>query len=241
MMLVSMLALVALSSTAAAQEGTAGGVGQQVKPSGSSQTSGAGGASATWQTLFDGKTLKGWNGDAKYFRVENQTIIAGRFDQRIPHNYFLCTDQTFGDFELMLQCKLVANPKGPSGNNAGIQFRTQRVAGSTEVSGYQADMGSVSSGPVWGSLYDESRRRKFLASADAAVVASALRPGQWNDYRIVCRGDTIQLYLNGVKTVDYQELLPPEKVAREGVVALQIHSGPPLEAHYRAIRLRQLP
>jgi len=90
-------------------------------------------------SLFDGKTLAGWEGDLNWFRVENGAIVGGSLEKEIPHNMFLCTTNEYGDFELKLEIKLL----GP-GDNSGIQFRSRRIPGSTEVSGYQADAG----GPI---------------------------------------------------------------------------------------------
>ena len=87
-------------------------------------------------SLFDGKSLDGWEGDLNWFRVEEGAIVAGSLEKKIPQNLFLCTTKEYCDFELKVQAKLI----GP-GDNSGIQFRSQRVAGDTEGSGYQADMG----------------------------------------------------------------------------------------------------
>lgn len=185
-----------------------------------------------WVRLFDGKTLDGWNGDEHWFRVENGAIIAGSATERILHNQFLCTNQTYGDFELTVDAKLVGQ-----GNNAGVQFRTRRIPGDTEVIGYQADIGWVRQGTCWGALYDESRRRKFLAQSPEKAL-KAVRRGDWNTVRVIAQGDRIQIFLNGVQTVDYTEQDP--EIERSGVIALQVHSGPPLEVHYRNIRIKPL-
>ncbi len=185
-----------------------------------------------WVQLFDGKTLRGWNGDEKWFRVENGEIIAGSGSERIPHNQFLCTNETYGDFELTVDAKLVGQ-----GNNAGVQFRTRRIPGDTEVIGYQADIGWVKQGTCWGALYDESRRRTFLAESPQKAL-QAVRSGDWNTLRVIARGNRIEIFLNGVQTVDYTEEDPA--IERSGVIALQVHSGPPLEVHYRNIRIKPL-
>ena len=182
--------------------------------------------------LFDGKTLSGWNGDAKWFRVEDGAIIAGSPSERIPQNQFLCTDATYGDFELSVEAKLVGK-----GNNAGVQFRTKRIPDDTEVIGYQADIGFVKNGTCWGALYDESRRRKMLAESPD-VAMKALRKGDWNTLKVIAKGNHIEIFLNGVQTVDYTEKDPG--IDNEGVIALQVHSGPPLEVHYRNIKFRTL-
>ena len=182
--------------------------------------------------LFDGKSLDGWNGDSKWFRVQDGEIIAGSATEKIPHNQFLCTDKTYGDFELTVDAKLVGQ-----GNNAGVQFRTKRIPNDTEVIGYQADIGWVQQGTCWGALYDESRRRKFLAQSPE-IALKAVKRGEWNTLQVVAKGDRIKIFLNGVKTVDYTE--PDAKIERDGVIALQVHSGPPLEVHYRNVRIKEL-
>lgn len=190
---------------------------------------------AGFQPLFKGHDLSGWEGDPAWFRVAAETpaIVAGTLQKPIPHNVFLCTTETYGDFELRLEAKLIGQ-----GDNAGIQFRTKRLPESTEVSGYQADMGRAWNRPVWGALYDESRRRKMLAEPDPEQVEKVLQGDGWNEIIVRCRGPRIEIFLNGLQTVDYTEADP--EIARRGVIALQIHSGPPAEAWYRNIRLRPL-
>lgn len=182
--------------------------------------------------LFDGKTLDGWNGDPKWFRVESGSIIAGSLSEKIPQNQFLCTDKKYRNFELSVDAKLVGQ-----GNNAGVQFRTKRIPNDSEVIGYQADIGWVNQGTCWGALYDESRRRKFLAESPE-IALKAVKRDDWNTIKVIANGDRIQIFLNGVQTVDYTEQDP--KIERDGVIALQVHSGPPLEAHYRNVRLKLL-
>jgi hypothetical protein len=182
--------------------------------------------------LFDGETLAGWEGNVYWFRIDEKAIVAGRLEQKIPHNEFLCTTGTYADFELRLEAKLVGE-----GKNAGVQFRSKRVPGSTEVSGYQADIGVAGDRPVWGALYDESRRRKMLAEPDPELAKKAVKTDQWNEMRVICRGAHIQIFVNGVQTVDYTET--DESIPKFGVIGLQIHSGKPTEAWYRNVRIQQ--
>jgi hypothetical protein len=183
--------------------------------------------------LFDGQSLAGWEGNVYWFRIEGDAVVAGRLDEPIPHNEFLCTTQVYDDFELRLEAKLVGE-----GQNAGVQFRSRRVPDSTEVSGYQADIGAAWERPVWGSLYDESRRNKMLAEPAAELARKLVKPDQWNHIRVVCRGAQIQIFVNGQQTVDYTETDPA--IEKFGVIGLQIHSGKPSEAWYRNLRIRQL-
>lgn len=179
-------------------------------------------------SLFDGKTLQGWNGDESVFRIEDNAIVGGQLQEKIPHNFFLEHDRAFSDFELRLQFRL----KGKS-TNAGVQIRSKRIPDHHEMIGYQADLGQK----YWGCLYDESRRRKILAGPDKERLAKVLKEDDWNDYRIVCRGPRIELYINGFKTVDYTEA--DADIPLAGHIAVQIHGGPAGEAWYRKIRIRE--
>lgn len=185
------------------------------------------------QPIFDGKTLDGWEGNKDYFRIEDKAIVAGTLKKKIPHNEFLCTKKKYADFELILEVKLVGE-----GNNAGVQFRSKRVPDNTEVSGYQCDAGAAWNRPVWGGLYDESRRNKMLAEGPKDKLPGWVNEDDWNELRVLAVSDRIQIFLNGHQTIDYTEKDP--KIAREGIIGLQIHSGPPTEAWYRNIRLREI-
>jgi hypothetical protein len=177
--------------------------------------------------LFDGKSLAGWEGDEELWEAEEGMIVGD--SPGIKRNEFLATKKSYGDFELRLEFRL---RKGEG--NSGVQFRSQRVKDSSEVSGYQADIGEK----YWGCLYDESRRNKVLVQAPAELEKS-LHKDDWNSYIIRAVGSHIQLTLNGVKTVDYRE--EDEAVAREGIVALQVHAGGPLRVEFRKLRIRELP
>jgi hypothetical protein len=180
--------------------------------------------------IFDGKTFDGWEGDQAIFRIQDGAIVGGSLQQKLAHNEFLCTKRTYGDFELRARMKLL----GGDSANAGIQFRTRRIPNDREVSGYQADAGQN----YWGSLYDESRRKRTLQSPPPATVKGIVRPADWNDYVIRAEGTRIQLWLNGTQTVDYTEQDPA--IDGTGVICLQIHAGPPSEAWYKDISVVDL-
>jgi hypothetical protein len=180
-------------------------------------------------SIFDGKTLDGWEGNLKIFRVQDGAIVGGSLSDKVVRNEFLCTTKSYGDFDLRLKFKLLGQ-----GANAGVQFRTKRIPNHHEVSGYQADMGDG----WWGALYDESRRNKVLTGPDQTKMKTVVRAGDWNDYRIRAEGKHVQLWLNGVQTVDYTETDP--NVDTTGVICPQIHSGPPSEAWYKDITIAEL-
>ena len=190
------------------------------------QTPGA----STPVALFDGKTFEGWEGNMRIFRVEDGAIVGGSLKEKIARNEFLCTTRTFGDFELRLKFRLL----GGDSANAGVQFRTKRIPGNHEVIGYQADMGSG----WWGALYDESRRKKVLKGPDKEKMKAVVKAGDWNDYVIRAEGSRIQLWINGVQTVDYTETDP--SIESRGLICPQIHAGPPAEAWYKDLTIREL-
>ena len=182
-------------------------------------------------SLFDGKTFAGWEGNLDWFRIEDEAIVAGSLSKAAPRNEFLCAKGEYKDFELRLKVKLLGDPARA---NAGIQIRSRRIPNHHEMIGYQADMGQQ----YWGCLYDESRRRKVLAQPEPDVLRKALKAGEWNDYVIRCVGPRIQLWLNGVQTVDYTE--PDQAIEQTGLIAVQIHAGPPAEAWYKDITIQPI-
>ena len=186
--------------------------------------------------LFDGKTFTGWDGDLEIFRIEDGAVIGGSLTHEIPRNEFLCTTQEYGDFELRLQAQI-----SRENANGGIQFRSRRTPDSSEVVGYQADIGLLGGDPpqnIWGALYDEARRRKLLAVPDQEALAKVFRPGEWNDYVIRAEGTHIGIWINGYQTVDYNETDPT--IELKGIIGLQVHAGPPAETRYRNIEIRPL-
>ena len=184
------------------------------------------------ERLFDGKTLSGWEGDIKNtWRFERGAIVGGFLDKVAPRNEFLCTTQTYSDFELKVRFKLLGNRKEA---NAGIQFRTRRIPQHHEVVGYQADIGQH----YWGALYDESRRDRILAQPAKSDIEKLVKHENWNNYVISCKGPRVRLWLNGTLTVDYTE--PDAKIERAGIICLQIHGGAKAKVYYKDITIEEL-
>jgi len=114
-------------------------------------------------SLFDGKTLDGWEGDTKVWRVVDGVIVGGSKEGN-PRNEFLATTKSYANFVLKLEYKLV----GTEGFvNSGVQIRSRRIPKPpNEMKGYQADIGAGFSG----ALYDESRRNKMLVKPDPELI-----------------------------------------------------------------------
>jgi hypothetical protein len=183
--------------------------------------------------LSDGQSFAGWEGDtAKTWRLVDGAFVGGSLAEKVPHNEFLASQKSYKDFELRLKFRLL----GSEGMiNGGVQFRSERIPNHFEMKGYQADLG----GGYWGTLYDESRRNKALAGPAKEAIASFLKPGEWNEYRIRCEGPRIQLWINGVQTVDYTE--PDASIVQEGKLGLQVHGGGKVEAWYKDLVIEELP
>jgi hypothetical protein len=186
--------------------------------------------------LFDGKTFSGWEGDTtKTWRIENGEITAGSLEAKQPRNEFLATTASYGDFDLTLEFKITGVP-GSGFVNAGVQIRSERISEPpNEMKGYQADIGDPK---YWGALYDESRRKTILAEVDMAKMESALKRDDWNTYRIKCEGPRIQLFINGVQSVDYTETA--KDIPLTGKIALQIHGNGNTVVRYRNLQLTKL-
>lgn len=180
-----------------------------------------------YRALFTGKDLKGWEGVRSVWKVEEDMIVGET--KGLKNNEFLATTRSFGDFDLKLRFRL-RDGKG----NSGIQFRSERIPNHHEMIGYQADIGQ----DYWGCLYDESRRRKVLVRPPEKL-AKVLKKTGWNDYRIRCVGPRVEMFLNGLKVVDYVE--PDPEIPRTGKVALQVHSAKhPIRVEFKDIRIREL-
>jgi hypothetical protein len=183
------------------------------------------------EPIFDGATFTGWEGDLRYFRIVEGAIVAGDLQEAIPRNEFLRTTREYSDFELRFQAKVW---KGRA--NGGVQFRSHRVEGSSEMSGYQADC----TPGLWGGVYDESRRNRFLGiRLNGEQTTKAVKPADWNHCIIRCEGPRIRVWVNDVLTLDYSE--SDASIPRSGFIGLQIHGGEPAEVWYKDIQIQELP
>ena len=183
--------------------------------------------------LFNGKTFNGWEGPMDFFRIEDKAIVAGSMEKRIPTNQFMCTEKGYDDFELTLKVKFPTQ-----NNNGGIQIRSKRIPNHHEVIGYQVDVGYSGEKPVWASIYDESRRNRFIAEASGDQISRLLRKTEYNDYRIRAEGPSVKVWFNGELVVDYMEA--DKSIDRSGIICVQIHSGEPSEAWYKNIDIQTL-
>lgn len=182
---------------------------------------------ASFQPLFNGKDLTGWKkvgGEATY-RVEGDTIVG---EVGPGPNTFLRTEETYGDFVLKLEFKLVVP------GNSGIQFRSHQKEEDGKVFGYQMEIDPTDR--KWsGGIYDESRRGWLYSLKDMPEKQAAYKQNDWNEYVIRAKGDHIQTWVNGVPVTDMRD-----DADKEGFIALQVHSGKEGKIVWRNIRLKKL-
>ena len=211
-----------------------------------------------WVSLFNGKDLTGWDGNPKLWSVK-AGAITGQTTAENPakggNTFLIWTNGTVADFELRCSFRLV--PGDSQGfANSGIQYRSKVVnPANWVVHGYQADM---EAGPTYtGILYEEGGRgimagrgekvvwdkdgkKKVVGSVgNAAEIEASIKKGDWNDYVVIAKGDHLQQFINGKQTIDVTDE-DEAKRAMNGVLALQLHAGPPMMAQFKNIRLKKL-
>ena len=208
-------------------------------------------ASEDYRVLFDGKTLEGWDGDPRFWRVEDGSIVGETTDTlRTPKNTFLIWEgREVGDFELLVDFKL-------RNHNSGIQYRSFRLPDEPwRVGGYQADIAEDPRwmGAAWGERYKKllagrgekcvvgetpADRRVVAQVGDAEAILREIDMDGWNTYHIIARGNQCIQKINGIITAEFSESAADR--LKRGLIALQLHSGPPMEVRFKNIRLREL-
>lgn len=187
-------------------------------------------------SIFDGKTLDGWDFDPAMWRVEDGVITGGSTTEKIKKNDFISTKKSYQNFELKLKIKVSGDPKTGM-LNSGIQIRSVRAEGGA-MSGYQVDCGEG----WFGKIYDEHRRNKVIWSPtpeQQAALDKAIDVFGWNEYRIRAEGPRIQTWINGVHCMDYTEADP--NIALDGVIAPQVHSGGACLVQFKDVTIEELP
>lgn len=213
---------------------------------------------AASQKIFNGKDLTGWSGDPQFWSVHEGTIMGkSTAEHPVEANTFLIWQDTVRDFEFRAEFKLIGETA-----NSGVQYRS-RVEDPTTwiVGGYQADMDYANR--YTGMLYEERGRGIIIRPGQrhridpghstntpaltplgeptpTATLQRLIRQGAWNEILIIARGNHLRHYVNGVLTA---EGIDEDSMhsATEGVLALQLHRGPPMTVQFRNLKLTPLP
>jgi hypothetical protein len=204
---------------------------------------------ADGKSLFDGKTLEGWKGNPDIWSVKDGALTATTAQGQLKYNTFLVWQGgDVKDFELTLKYKIV-------GGNSGIQYRSELMDPEKFiVGGYQAD---IDSSPTHSGINYEEKKRAILCKrgekvtigadgkkaveqiADAAELQKSIKNEDWNDYKIVARGNHLQHFINGKLMSDVTDE-QSDKAAKSGILALQAHQGPPMVVQFKDIVLTEL-
>jgi hypothetical protein len=221
-----------------------------------------------FKPIFDGKTLKGWQGDPTLWRVENGTLVGEITpDKPLKSNSFIIWQGGQPkDFELVLECRITA------GGNSGINYRSEKLTDPPyALRGYQADIdgqnrytgqnyeergrttlayqGQITTinplGNPTASVKDNVKNNAWTGAAvtgslgDVDSLKTFLKKEDWNEIRLVVKGNRLQHYVNGTLMSDVTDNDTANR-KMSGLLGVQVHVGPPMKVEYRNIRLKQL-
>jgi hypothetical protein len=250
---------------AAVEQGTAT---PQPSPASGAQQGGRGGGvfpqtepddATGFVSIFDGKTLNGWDGDTRYWRVENGEIVGETTPEKVvtQNNFLIWRGGTVRDFELKIEFRM-------NGTNSGIQYRSTELpeVGKWVLKGYQADIDFTQG--YLGNVHDErgraptgqghvvlSRRGQVTrvvdgpkykvvgTIGDSTLLRGVMNVNGWNQYHIIARGPVLMQLINGqLMAVALDE--DAKHFTAEGLLGFQMHVGPPFKIQYRNVLLRKL-
>jgi hypothetical protein len=204
-------------------------------------------------SIFNGHSLDGWEGDPRYWRVEDHEIVGEVTPATLlkQNNFLIWRGGTPANFELKAEFRITAQ------GNSGINYRSEEVPGTKYLlRGYQADIDGANK--YTGQNYEE-RGRTFLAPRGTityvatgqkpAIIANLgsaddlkafVRNGDWNEYHLIVRGNVLIHILNGhVMCEVIDEDTDHRKMS--GLIGVQVHVGPPMKVEYRSFQLKTLP
>ena len=181
-----------------------------------------------FESLFDGESLSGWEGDPRFWSVSEGVLTGSTHPDGINKNTFLVAKGLFEDFILRLQFKL-------TNHASGIQIRSKIPDPQKPfiVVGYQADIG----GGDTGTFYEE-QGRGTLAATNKDQVKKLLKPEDWNTYEIEAKGNEFIVRLIGEATSIYEETRQP--CPKTGRIALQLQAGPAMKIEFRDLQIRNI-
>jgi hypothetical protein len=212
----------------------------------------ASGAESGFEPIFDGKTLKGWEGDPKYWRVEQGCLVGEVTPETIlkQNSFIIWRGGVTRDFELKVEYRVSAQ------GNSGINYRSVELPGQPwAMKGYQAD---IEGQDRWtGQVYEERGRtflalrgqvthgteggkREIIASpGEAKELQAWVKKEDWNQYHLIIRGNVLMHILNGhVMSVVIDDDTKERRF--DGLLGVQVHVGPPMKIEYRNFRLKKL-
>jgi type 1 glutamine amidotransferase len=205
---------------------------------------------AGFQSIFNGKDLTGWAGKPEFWSVKDGAIL-GKTTPENPtkgNTFLIWKDGKVDNFELRLSYRII-------NGNSGIQYRSKDL-GDFVVGGYQAD---IDSGVTFSGILYEERGRGILAQrgtkvtvakddkpvvvgtfGDSTALQGKLKKEDWNEYVLTANGPELTHQINGHIFSQTTDAESAKKVA-SGILALQLHAGPPMTIEFKNIRIKRLP
>ncbi|MEI6604302.1 MAG: family 16 glycoside hydrolase [Verrucomicrobiota bacterium] len=198
-------------------------------------------------SLFNGKDLTGWDGAPGWWKVEDGALTAESTAQKpcTACNYLIWKGGQPADFELTCDFKLSVSA------NSGVQIRSE-TRPNWDTFGYQADM--TGDGGLVGFVYHHQRgligargenvtitadgKKEVGKIGDAADLLKVYKRDAWNTYRIICRGPNISLFVNGALMCQITDN-DAKTAAKNGIIALQMHPGPPMKVQFKNLILKE--
>ena len=218
--------------------------------------------------IFDGQSLKGWEGDTKYWRVENGNLVGEITPETLlkTNSFIIWKGGDPGDFELKGSFKITE--KG----NSGINYRSEQLTDiPNALKGYQADIDGANR--YTGQNYEERKRTTLAYRGEIVTVIdptdksseafqanlknnawlgrkvtgslgtsdelkTKIKSEDWNEFHLIVKGNRLQHYINGVLMSDVTD---NDKVngKLKGKLGVQVHVGPPMKVEYKDIRIKQ--
>jgi len=192
--------------------------------------------------------MRGWSGDSRFWSMKNG-VLTGKADGTLKMNHFITWKvATVRNFDLRVKVRVSA------GGNSGIQYRSAHAPelGLDVVTGYQCDV--VADKPQYnGMLYEEKGRRILSHTGEKVIVdpkgdrwlvgnfeVKEFAPGEWHEYRILVEGNRHRHWIDGHPTADLIDLDEKGR-ALDGVLAMQVHRGPPMTIEFKDMLIKHLP
>jgi len=224
---------------------------------------------AGWQSMFDGKSLNGWDGPTDVWRAENSEIVAHSSAANPTGTTYLIWDGGQpANFEFKAEMKLDGQ-----GSNSGIQFRATKVGevpdrkySKWDLRGYQADFDLQNANT--GALIEccaGTRRgvpprpdRAFRGQVVRATIAidekpsligtigdpeqlkSCIKVGDWNQIHLIARGRTMMYFINGCLMSVFVDD-HPTMYTDHGFLAVQLEGRGDIAVRFRNLWLKNLP
>jgi Domain of Unknown Function (DUF1080) len=220
---------------------------------------------AGWTSMFDGVSLKGWDGPALWKVEGGAIVVESKAEPPTGSVYLLYTASEPQDFEFKFEVKLEG-----AGANSGVQFRATRLGevpdrpqSKWETRGYQADFDNSNSnvgalieccsgasrngvrprpdrakaGQMVRTAVADGELPKLLSTfSDAATLTKAYKPGEWNQMHLVARGRTMTFSINGVlMSVLIDD--HPTKFLPKGFLSIQLEGRGDNKASFRNLWL----